>query len=136
MRLKFSLHGGRKCGQNCWHNNLNDFGSDDSHMCGYSDRTIVAMDENFHIVGVWKYDRPAKGKIYSAGTWVAKKFRKHGIAKKLWAYGIKHEKPKTVCVTVITDRGYSLIASLEEKYPRITWKIEHGCVRKLRRLRK
>ena len=136
MRLKFSLHGGRKCGQNCWHNKLNDFGSDDSHMAGCSDRTIVAMDENFHIVGVWKYNRYGSGKIHSAGTWVAKKFRKHGVAKKLWAYGIKHEKPRVIDVTAVTDRGYTLITSLEKKYSKIKWKISDCGGRKLRKLRK
>jgi hypothetical protein len=130
-----SIHGGRQCGKYCrWNpSGLDNLGPGDWHMGGYSDRAVIALDNKGHLVGVWQYDKEPK-KILSCGTWVIPKYRKHGIAKKMWEFGIIREKPRNVGVMVVTDRGYSLVDSIRKRFSNIKWDIREGGCRRLRRL--
>lgn len=139
-KITLSLHGGKSCGWSCWHNSwLDGFEfPDDAYYLEetYTDRAVIAMDQRFHIVGVWKFDKhPRKKKLYSRGTWVPKRFRKHGIAKKMWEFGIKSEKPVSVSVNVVSDKGYTLVECVKQKFPNIKWEIQEDGERKLRKLK-
>lgn len=134
--VNLSIHGGRCCDDFCrWRpDDICDFGSEDGHMCPPADRAVIALDKYGHLVGAWLYDRRPNKRISSCGTWVAPKYRKNGLAKKLWEFGIIHENPKKVSVIVITDRGYSLAHAMKEKFPKIKWDIAEDADRKLRKL--
>jgi hypothetical protein len=135
--VNISVHGGRGC-RNCeWITGaFSNFGHEDTYMDVYSDRAVVAIDQRGHVAGVWKYDRMYPGAIRSSGTWVAPKYRKRGLAKKLWQVGISHENAKRVKVCVISDRGYSLVHSMQEQFPKVKWTVEDNGCRKLRKLPK
>jgi len=134
--ITLSIHGGKHCRDGClWHTWRDDFGAEDGHMWMNSDRMVIAHVECGHVVGAWKYDKGNRT-IHSLGTWVAPKYRKHGIAKKMWEFGINYEKPREMRVVVISDRGYSLVGSMAEQFPKIKWKIEEESDRKLRKLKK
>lgn len=140
--ITLSLHGDKHCNKYCrWHpRDLFQLGQDDHHMGGWSDRAVVALDENGHLVGVWQYDITRYGgrttRVSSCGTWVDPKYRKHGIAQKMWEFGLAHENPKRVYVAVITDRGYTLAQSMKDRLPKFKWEIYDGGDRQLRKLSK
>lgn len=142
-KIMLSLHGGKNCNEYCrWDPNggLHDLGAEDGHMGCYSDRAVIALDEHGHLAGVWQYDitRYAKktSKVLSCGTWVDPKYRKNGVAKKMWEFGLTYEDPKKVKVVVITDRGYSLAHAIKKRFPNIDWNIKEQGDRKLRKLKK
>jgi predicted GNAT family acetyltransferase len=136
--IMLSVHGGRGCNEYCrWHpDRLGELGPEDWHMGTVSDRSVIAIDDKGHLAGVWQYDRDGNKKVVSCGTWVAPKYRKKGIAKKMWEFGIAHEKPRKVRVIVITDRGYSLVQSIKSAFPQIKWDICEDGERTLRKLKK
>jgi len=105
-------------------------------MDQYADRAVIAIDEDGHVAGAWKYDKPYYKAIRSAGTWVAPKYRRHGLALRLWGFGLKHEQPERVKVVVTSDRGHTLTCSLKIKFPHIKWTIKNNGDRKLRNLKK
>jgi ribosomal protein S18 acetylase RimI-like enzyme len=90
--------------------------------------------ENGKLVGIIKYDFRYKT-FESYGTWVAPRFRKNGLAVKLWEVALERTGAKKVRVTVISDRGNTLIESLQSDFPDIKWKICQAGARKLRDLR-
>ncbi len=140
--ITLSIHGGKNCNRYCrWdpEDGLYDLGNEDDHMSGViSDRAVIALDEYGHLAGVWQYDIRRYGgrtsSVLSCGTWVAPKYQRNGIAKKMWEFGLKHERPRRVSVVVITDRGYSLVHSVKEIFPKLKWKITEGGDRSLRKL--
>jgi GNAT superfamily N-acetyltransferase len=134
-KVTITVHGGRKC-RNCKWLLDGGYGSDDFYMDQYADRAVVALDEHGHVAGVWKYDKSYHKAVRSSGTWVAPKYRKQGLALKLWEVGLAHDKPERVKVLVTTDRGYTLACSLEKLFPDITWVIEDRGSRELRKLKK
>lgn len=131
--VTITVHGGRRC-VDCMWLITDEFGLDDWFCGPNSDKAVVALDEDGHVAGIWKYDKPYFDTIFSSGTWVAKKYRKRGLGKKLWEVGLAHEKPKYVEVHITTDKGYTLIQSLAELFPKIDWDIVEEGSRKLRRL--
>lgn len=135
--ITLSIHGGKSCGNCCWNpDNLNDFGPEDYHMGGCADRVVIATDKYGHLIGAWKYNREPRKIIRSFGTWVSPSFRKIGLAKKMWEFGIVYENAKKVIVTVMTDRGYSLVDSMKKRFPKVRWDVVEGADRKLRKLSK
>jgi predicted GNAT family acetyltransferase len=134
--ITLSIHGGKYCGAYCcpWMMTANaDFGAEDYYL-GDINRIVVAVDEYGHAAGIWRYYKQGKT-ITSCGTWVSPKHRKYGIAKRMWEFGISCEDPKKINVTIITDRGYSLIDSMKEQFPDVKWKISEDSLRKLRKLK-
>lgn len=55
------------------------------------------------------------------GTMVIPKYRKFGIAKKMWDHAIKQIKPDMIDVYTASTGGTALISSLTKKYPKIDW---------------
>ena len=133
--ITITIHGGKHC-PNCSWLEKGGFGSDDFLMDQYADRAVIALDEDGHVAGAWKYDKPRHKVIRSSGTWVAPKHRKRGLGLKLWEFGLQHEKAERVTVVATSDRGYTLACSLKERFPEIKWIIKDNGDRKLRNLRK
>jgi len=104
------------------HNKRNDRSS---YVCIYKDQIVGAL-----VIG-----RSKSGlTISSYGTIVRPSNRKEGIALDLWVTMLKAERPKRVAVKVISDRGYSLIGSLNKLFPKIKWNIDVDANRPLRKI--
>jgi len=129
-----TIHGGKKCCNCKWLNDGN-YGQEDWYTDICSDYAIVAIDRCGHVAGIWKFDKPYHKSICSCGTWVARKYRKRGLAKKLWEVGIQHIKPTRLKVYVASDRGHTLACSMRELFPDIKWNIVDQGGRKLRNLK-
>ncbi len=88
---------------------------------------VVAVDSKTgRMVGLHSYGlfRHRYKKYYAEGTWVHRKYRKLGVAKNLWRIGLETEDPVQVSVFCVSEKGFTLVKSLEEYYgPKIKWKI-------------
>ena len=82
-------------------------------------------------VGSLCYEQTLGG-IESIGTFVSSAYRRRQLALCLWVIMLERTRPKTVRVTVASDRGLLLIESLQRRYPRIAWHISEAGMRKLR----
>lgn len=101
----------------------------------YNKTSYAALNKD-KIVGALTIGRSRSGKtIHANGTIVRPAYIKQGIGRELWHAMLKSEKPKRVSVTVISDRGYSLVESMKESFPNIKWIVEENGDRKLRRLK-
>jgi len=101
-----------------------------------SNRACVILDSDDNLVAIWKFNRYGDT-VVSKGTWVADEYRKQGLAKKLWRFGIKKTQPKQINVTVCSDRGYTLVLAMSEEYPNIEFNIcDETSTRKHRDLRR
>lgn len=101
----------------------------------YEYSKFVIAEDNNKYVGVWFFNYH-DDIIHSILTYISKKYRKMGLAKKLWSIGIKNYKPSRIEVTSISDRGLTLVNSLMIKYPYLAWDIDENADRKLRVLKK
>jgi GNAT superfamily N-acetyltransferase len=133
--VTITVHGGKEC-RNCKWLLAGAILAEDWYTDVYADRAIVAIDGNGHVAGVWKYDRPYYKTISSCGTCVAPKYRRRGLGKRLWEVGLAYEQPIRVQVRAVSDRGYTLVRSLEEAFPHIKWTIIECAERELRKLKK
>ena len=129
-KIMLSIHS-PKCNKKCvWKKELSNF--DYLAEATYS---VVALDEFGHLAGAWQFEKYGK-RIHSYGTWVDTKYRRNGLAKKMWAHAINYYNPIQVSVSVITDKGYTLISSLQKKFPTIKWYVKDVGQRTLRELNK
>lgn len=74
--------------------------------------------------------------LTSDGTVVIPSYQKYGVASKLWTRAIKDFKPKGIHVSLISDRGHTLVRKMQEKFPRIKWHTCCSAGRGLRDLRR
>ena len=100
---------------------------------------VISTDNNL-LAGIWvfyiKYGfGKRKGILKSEYTYVDRRYRKRGVAKKMWGIGLDKYKPVAVDVTAVSDKGYTLIESLSKKYNKIIWIKDEEGLRKLRDLR-
>jgi len=134
-KLYITIHSKKHCGQDCiWANDRVYISPDANVIECYSDYTAVAINIHGHPVAVWKFDIHGVDSVdlISCGTWVSSKYRKYGIAKKLWNFGIRHFKPKRISVVTASDRGYSLVCSMQEQFPKIEWDVAQNGRRRLK----
>lgn len=96
--------------------------------------TYLALDK-MKVAGVLSY-YIVKKTFTSVGTFVAKGYRKNGLATDLWEAALEVEKPEVVRTEVISDRGNTLIQSLKRSYPEIKWVESQNGDRPLRVLKK
>lgn len=99
--------------------------------------SYVAISDD-QIIGVLMIAKEGYGRrahIYSRGTIVRPAYRKLGIGAALWREMLDTERPGRVRVDVITDRGCSLIESIQESYPEIKWTVYNNGTRSRRDLR-
>lgn len=95
---------------------------------------VIATDSG-KVVGFWKFTRQGKA-IRSKCTWIHRDYRRQRLAKRLWAVGIGVFDPPSIKVTVTSDRGFTLVKSLRETFPKIKFRVLDVGERKLRDLRK
>lgn len=92
--------------------------ADDAYMVCVKSPNAICAYHNGKIVGIFQY-KVAPTNLVARGTAVSRKFRKHGIARALWAAAIRKEQPKVVCVTTISDGGHYLVQSLAKDFPHV-----------------
>ncbi|KKM99694.1 hypothetical protein LCGC14_1145430 [marine sediment metagenome] len=98
-------------------------------------KTSYICINNDQIVGALVVGRSRSGKtVRSDGTIVRSSYRKEGVARDLWKTMLKTEQPQRMCVRVVSDKGYSLVESMKEKFPKVKWLIDKDGSRKLRRM--
>lgn len=124
-KLNISIHSTKHCKDCIWLQSLPHFSRDyDVELISWNSAcAIVAIDEQGHPAGLWKFTMRGS-RLRSSGTWVRKDLRKHGIAKKLWEFGISHFKPTHIKVLIASMGGYYLISSIQSKFPEIKWTVE------------
>ena len=98
---------------------------------------VIALNPKGTVVGALKFefDRRTK-KLSSVGTWVRKPERKFGIGRGLWEVAVKELGVKRAKVTVVSDRGLTLVTSFMRAFPDVIFEIQEEADRKLRVLKK
>ena len=82
----------------------------------------VAYTSKGEVIGVWRYSRD-RTTIRSMETFVRPKFRKRGVALKLWRTVLQRERPSRVKVTVASNKGYSLVVSAQKRFKEIEFQV-------------
>lgn len=94
---------------------------------GSCDGGVVATHKG-QVVGFCRYYYYSKKKVRVglAGTWIHPKYRKLGLASKMWKQVFPKLKPKTKKVEAcfVSKGGKHLLASLSRQYPEFKWHIE------------
>lgn len=141
-QLRIVHHDGKHCcGVNhcSWHTGDNLYRLPRQALFVLSDiegcNALIAINVKGKVVGVFKY-KIRNSTLHAAGTFVTPSLRKSGLASHLWIKILKHEKPKTVYVTISTDKGLTLVSAMKRKFGQINWKIEEVGSRKLKVLKK
>lgn len=130
-----------KYGDISWGGTISKYFSWDPDAYHPTDRAVVAF-YNKKMVGIlkyrlWEYPTEEKHKtLVSCGTFVKPSLRRCGVAAHLWQAAIKLDKPKGIKVMAASDRGFTLIQHLRERYPKLEWEISQCGDRELRVLRK
>lgn len=98
---------------------------------------VVAYNERRKIVGVLKFEYNGRWKkILSAGTFVSRNYRRRGIAKQLWKSAVDALNPDRIYITVVSDRGLTLVTKLRRLFPGVIFACTESADRKLRVLPK
>lgn len=120
-------------------------------VCKYSDGTacfdfslpnessyaVIAHNDKRKIVGVLKFEYNGRWrKVLSAGTFVRRDYRRRGVAKQLWRCAIDALNPERIGITVVSDRGLTLVERLSRLFPRVYFSCTEAANRKLRILKK
>lgn len=87
--------------------------------CGLcsADKAIAAY-HNGKLIGFFRYDFINKT-LHAAGTWVAKNFRRKGLAELLWKKAIIKEKCYSIYVYTISKGGHALVKSVKKCFPNV-----------------
>lgn len=115
--------------------------------CAYSQKdavTYLALD-GLRIVGVLCYSvsstkrvrgQATSRQLSSHGTFVAPSRRKQGVAVDLWTTAMHYEWPKSVKISTVSDKGFTLVESLKRRFPDVEWTVYHDGERTSRNLKK
>lgn len=100
------------------------------YVCNFVDRGIAAVRRG-RIVGVltWNID---EGELESGGTFVSRTIRRRGLGLAMWELALSVERPGVVSMTVVSDRGVTLVQSLKRRHRGIYWDLSMDGARKLR----
>lgn len=74
---------------------------------------VVATHDGV-LVGFFRYSISDDGVLYAAGTWVASRFRRKGLATRMWKSALKRHRVLLVDVSTRTHAGTGLVRSLRE----------------------
>ena len=97
----------------------------------------LAVNTQGKAVGGFKFHFDPKSKtLSSAGTWVAASVRKRGVGTGLWRAAVEKLKVEVAEVTVVSDRGLTLVTSLTKEFPDVSFEMKESADRKLRVLKK
>lgn len=80
----------------------------------------IALDGS-RLVGFFRFYRPEPKRIHAAGTWVNPRYRGQGIGLKLWSCALRASQIKAVTVTAISTDGERLVASVQGRFPRVSF---------------
>lgn len=84
-----------------------------------SERAVVAY-RNGRIIAAFKYRLSKSGKVlHGCGTVVTLRYRRKGLASKLWEAAIKKHKPTGVEVPVTTKAGLKLMNKIKAAHPEL-----------------
>lgn len=98
---------------------------------------VIALSAKGKVVGVLKFEFNSRGKKFSSvGTWVCATARKQGVGTNLWRAAIERLKVKVAEVTVVSDRGLTLVTRLQQEFPDVSFEVKESADRKLRVLKK
>ncbi len=104
-----------------------------------SNRTLIAtIRRGSRRVGILKYDvAEVKGVrvLRSVGTFVWPLYRGINIAQKMWARALSRDRIGRVEVSVVSDRGKTLVEALSRQFPRIQFELRESGDRPLRSLK-
>ena len=98
---------------------------------------VIATNDKGKVVGVLKFEFNGRWKkLTSVGTWVRPTERKLGIARNLWRCAFESLECERAGVTVVSDRGMTLVESLQRAFPKVSFEVSEAGDRKLRVLKK
>lgn len=96
----------------------------DKNLTDGADLAVTA-EQGPHLYGfVRAHKRQWNKRVRSVkmrGTWVDRRFRKSGIALKMWEEFLKHNRITSVYVVTISHGGTALVKSLRKRHPEIRW---------------
>jgi GNAT superfamily N-acetyltransferase len=93
---------------------------------GSCDGGVVATHKG-RVIGFCRYYYYSKKKVRVgfAGTWIHPKYRKLGLASKMWNQVLPRlHKTKKIEAAYVSKGGEKLLKSLASKYPKFKWNIE------------
>ena len=109
----------------------------DWKLANKTNYAVIALNTKGRVVGVLKFHYNGRWKkLSSVGTWVRKDARKLGVAIKLWGKAKDELGLKRAEVTVVSDRGLTLVTRLQQALPGIAFQVKEAGDRKLRNLKK
>lgn len=89
----------------------------------FEGRQAVLAYEQGDVEGVWVYEKFAHA-IYSECTLVSERFRRRGVATRLWERVLRGTPAYTVVrVSIGSSEGLLLARSLSRKYGSLIWRI-------------
>lgn len=103
--------------------------------CDYDDDDVgydngiwftVARDMHGRVIAGHKWSMDGK-MLLSLGTWVHHRWRRRGIARRLWARTLKHTRPTSIDMDSVTYKGRALIRSLRRVHPDVRWPPDDSC---------
>jgi GNAT superfamily N-acetyltransferase len=95
-----------------------------SRCLGSSHGAVIAYDGK-KVIGFFRWDKSWKY-MYGYGTYVLGKYRRQGVAVKLWKRALKKIKPRQVYVVITSYSGEALAFALKKKFPKHKWHIEEN----------
>lgn len=88
------------------------------------------------VIGILKFDFNGRwNKMHSHGTYVTRSYRLGGVARTLWDKALTGMAVERVKVSVVSDRGLTLIESVRRNHPNVYFEVHDDGCRKLRVLR-
>jgi len=88
------------------------------------------------MAGVFRYFINSRLTLSARGTFVWPSYRKRGVARALWQLALDESSARTVCVDVVTDRGWTLVQALKRDNPDVWFDVYNGGERPPRLLKK
>jgi predicted GNAT family acetyltransferase len=104
-------------------------------MCSEEHNYVFVAMLGDETIGIYECEY-YNGILNSHGTVVSNKYQKMGIASKLWKKALLTLKPKKIYVTVVSDRGFTLINKVKNYRKSAEWVITEQCGRSLHNLKK
>lgn len=103
-----------------------------------STNAVLASRVNGSLVGILKYDFEVSGRrriLRSHATFVWPLYRGIDIARTMWCFAIQEHRVTKVHVSVVSDRGKTLVETLSDQFPRVSFEMSEQGQRALRSLK-
>jgi hypothetical protein len=103
-----------------------------------TDYAVLAKNSQGKLIGIQKFDLVSEeggAVLESYATYVWPLYREEGIACQMWAKALESSKAVKVRVKAVSDRGKTLVQSLQIKFPTVEFELLDGGERTLRSLK-